>query len=123
MFGALRSASERYVRKKIGSSVVEKVYRVLKTVFPTAVMGVLIENAQLQIKIVVSKGGQRVAVEVLTSGMYTISKPRTILGTTSSYLNCLQALGFNVVPVSYLEWDDIEYQNKTIEIIRNNLMQ
>eukprot|EP01025_Chloroclados_australasicus_P066190 TRINITY_DN9073_c0_g1_i1.p1 TRINITY_DN9073_c0_g1~~TRINITY_DN9073_c0_g1_i1.p1 ORF type:complete len:417 (-),score=21.30 TRINITY_DN9073_c0_g1_i1:285-1379(-) len=92
--------------------------------FLKAVESVIISgfwNFSLQVKACIIDNDQRIAIEVLQNGMYTSNCPRKLLGTAAAYLNCLKGLGWKVVDISLLYWNDHAYQKEQIERIQQCL--
>eukprot|EP01025_Chloroclados_australasicus_P019414 TRINITY_DN2058_c0_g1_i5.p1 TRINITY_DN2058_c0_g1~~TRINITY_DN2058_c0_g1_i5.p1 ORF type:complete len:574 (-),score=68.23 TRINITY_DN2058_c0_g1_i5:176-1741(-) len=104
------------------NSLLDKVFAIVRQIFPGAVRRPLILGDELEVHIQISRFATKVAVQILTMRNYTINQPYLILRSTISFYEMLERFGWKVVEVSTLQWDDPSYQMNVINRIEVALL-
>eukprot|EP01026_Neomeris_dumetosa_P041037 TRINITY_DN3395_c1_g1_i7.p1 TRINITY_DN3395_c1_g1~~TRINITY_DN3395_c1_g1_i7.p1 ORF type:complete len:464 (-),score=53.86 TRINITY_DN3395_c1_g1_i7:266-1657(-) len=103
-----KNAQVLYNRDKVlkvrEDEFVQEVFESIKKFYPEAQCGVLIQDDELLISILVEEGGKKVAIEPRSYDKLLKGEPYLLLGTLQSELSVCEKLGYCIVVVTEHQW-------------------
>eukprot|EP01026_Neomeris_dumetosa_P074960 TRINITY_DN7851_c0_g1_i3.p5 TRINITY_DN7851_c0_g1~~TRINITY_DN7851_c0_g1_i3.p5 ORF type:complete len:159 (+),score=17.02 TRINITY_DN7851_c0_g1_i3:827-1303(+) len=113
-----KKKAESQYGSRLNNKFIDEVYEFLKQDYPDVRKRVIGYYGQLEVSIELLHEEGKIAIEPRSEKCYTINEPKFLLGATKSMFEMLQGFGWQVVEVSYLQWDNPDYKQKLLKKIK-----
>eukprot|EP01025_Chloroclados_australasicus_P015545 TRINITY_DN1746_c0_g1_i5.p1 TRINITY_DN1746_c0_g1~~TRINITY_DN1746_c0_g1_i5.p1 ORF type:complete len:585 (-),score=48.84 TRINITY_DN1746_c0_g1_i5:61-1815(-) len=108
-------------RKSKNYQFLEQVFTFIQLRYPHAQKRVSIQGGEMVVSIKIIKGLRRVAVEPRTQASYFSNFPLQLTQISQAHLDILELLGWNVVVVQQLRWNEKGYRELILREIEEGL--